>query len=1085
MSLSTLSIVTAQTPVTVSKIVHTGERNYVEVNGQPYLMYGIQLRLDNYFEVYGNKVAINQYFEKASSAGFRTVIIPVNWFDLEIADNSFKFWYIDSCLVNAKKYNVNIQLIWFGSNVCGWSNVPSYINNDVATYPRISALQWAALNYANPKLIAKEVRAVDTLMKYINNKDLEKKVIMVQVENEPDHKGNSQDGWWAQGQQTAVLKMLDTLGKVIHASNSNMVTRTNLLGGFNDCTLFQNLKGIDIIGADLYDEGLTSYKSRLTELDCSWNLNHTPENGGQYPNGINLASAAFENGSGYLLYELRTTGAKWFTSTYDFGFFAGTLANDWIQRPFYNDMKTFNDMIYKADKKIARCPKGKIAAFNQDNYVTTVTETKTIGQYSVSYKSLNGGEAIAMVDELGDIILMSHNDNSTFTITNLPVGVLVSIGKYDDLNQWQATKSGTITNNTITLMSGEVARVYPKPNLPVITPYTRINGGTWLQNNSVEICSDNSFSFGPQPNDGTWKWSGPNGYTSNVRQIDFSQATVSNSGTYSVTYTNSNGDATSVNFTALVNSLPSVTVSSNSSICIGSSVTINASGGGSYAWSSGQSLNKSLEWHFNVDGDYEGWRVPTANNIIGSNSNGILTLNITGIKPFVHSMWPLNLSPTEYTKIRIRMQNATSGTTAKIYWITDLDSWSDDRSQSFVINANDPNFTEYIIDVSKHAFWKNLITQIRFDLPVNLTSGAVNVDWIKINGDHSFTVSPKTSTTYTVSTTDKNACFSTNTVVVTVNPLPTINAGTDVSICFGKSVTLKATGGTSYVWSNNLTSATITVLPNITTNYIVTGTNISNCSATDTIIVHVNPLPTVSPKVHIDGGSFVSVNSITILTGHSIVLSPLPTVSTGWTWTGPNAFSASERQISFPSIAYNQGGLYEGTYTDGNGCVASLSQMITTQLQQTIHLKQGWNLISTNVDPDTTILGKYLASKISTLFTGLDVQEIKTIDAFWRKYQNTIFNSLDMIESGKGYMVKMNAEGDLTVTGFQTSSGLIPTKIGWNLIGCSFQSSTALSTLFSSLNCKVIKNFDGFWFPIGTLNSILTLDPGKGYFLKK
>ena len=448
----------AQNPITVSKVIHEGKGSYVEANGQPYLMYGIQMRMDNYLDLYGSTAPIFQYFEKASSAGFRDVILPLSWMRFETTDNVFTYAYVDSVLVNAHKYNLRIQLMWFGSNVCAYSELPWYINNDVVNYPKISATPWAPVVYSNPKLIEKEVRAVKSLMNYINIHDTEKRIVMIQVENEPNHKGPLVD-YWAGAQEVATKHMLDTLGKVIHASNSNMVTRVNLIGGYYDTTALKAIKGIDLFGSDLYMDDLANYTTYLAKLDYVSQVNHTPENGGHYTNGINLASAAFERGDGYLLYEIRTTGKKWL-DMYDLGFFVGTLANDWVQRPFYNDVKTFNEMIYKADKKIARCPKGNIASFNQANSATAVSETKTIGKYSVAYSSSNGGEAIALVDELGDIVLLSHNDNSTFSITTLPSGVVASIGKYDDANQWQETKTTTIVNHSITLMAGEVARIH-------------------------------------------------------------------------------------------------------------------------------------------------------------------------------------------------------------------------------------------------------------------------------------------------------------------------------------------------------------------------------------------------------------------------------------------------------------------------------------------------------------------------------------------------------------------------------------------------------------------------------------------------
>ena len=144
---------------------------------------------------------------------------------------------------------------------------------------------------------------------------------------------------------------------------------------------------------------------------------------------------------------------------------------------------------------------------------------------------------------------------------------------------------------------------------------------------------------------------------------------------------------------------------------------------------------------------------------------------------------------------------------------------------------------------------------------------------------------------------------------------------------------------------------------------------------------------------------------------------------------------------------------------------------------QTIVLNQGWNLISTNIVPTD--------SSITTLFTGLDVQEIKTMDAFWRKGQNNAFNLLQTITTGKGYLVNMNVGGSLKISGFPLTNLSLPVpNTGWQLLGCPYQTATLFSTAYSATNSQYIKNFIGFWTPTGTLNSITNFEPGKGYFLK-
>ncbi len=145
---------------------------------------------------------------------------------------------------------------------------------------------------------------------------------------------------------------------------------------------------------------------------------------------------------------------------------------------------------------------------------------------------------------------------------------------------------------------------------------------------------------------------------------------------------------------------------------------------------------------------------------------------------------------------------------------------------------------------------------------------------------------------------------------------------------------------------------------------------------------------------------------------------------------------------------------------------------------QTISLKKGWNLISTNLQLQD--------STIETVFAGLDVLMVKDANGFWKKGQNTALNSLKTITPGKGYLVNMNAAGTLSITGIPSTSVLqyAPT-LGWQLIGSPFQTTTPFSNYFTISNCQTIKNFDGFWQPNGTVNSITNLESGKGYFLKK
>ncbi|MBW6499302.1 MAG: hypothetical protein K0B09_13000, partial [Bacteroidales bacterium] len=84
------------------------------------------------------------------------------------------------------------------------------------------------------------------------------------------------------------------------------------------------------------------------------------------------------------------------------------------------------------------------------------------------------------------------------------------------------------------------------------------------------------------------------------------------------------------------------------------------------------------------------------------------------------------------------------------------------------------------------------------------------------------------------------------TAMVVHHPEMETSISDDMTICQGESVVLTAAGGTSYHWSNNSNSASITVSPASTTQYTVTITNAAGCEKLETVTVTVNPAPVLS-----------------------------------------------------------------------------------------------------------------------------------------------------------------------------------------------------------------------------------------------
>ncbi len=108
---------------------------------------------------------------------------------------------------------------------------------------------------------------------------------------------------------------------------------------------------------------------------------------------------------------------------------------------------------------------------------------------------------------------------------------------------------------------------------------------------------------------------------------------------------------------------------------------------------------------------------------------------------------------------------------------------------------------------------------------------------------------PSINSTITVSVKDTNNCISAKSAFIIVNPLPTFNySPLNPVLCETDSVTLNISGTNTYFWSPTIGlssnfGASVVAFPNVSTNYIVRGTDTNGCKSQVNIQVIVNPLP--------------------------------------------------------------------------------------------------------------------------------------------------------------------------------------------------------------------------------------------------
>ncbi|MDX2002478.1 MAG: right-handed parallel beta-helix repeat-containing protein [Chitinophagales bacterium] len=363
-----------------------------------------------------------------------------------------------------------------------------------------------------------------------------------------------------------------------------------------------------------------------------------------------------------------------------------------------------------------------------------------------------------------------------------------------------------------------------------------------------------------------------------------------------------NGVSDSV--TVTVNAAPTADAGANDTICPGGTATLTASGGVSYLWS-----NSATTASIQVSP-----LVPTTYYVTVTGANGCTAVDSTSVLFFLPSNSLLGNDTAICIGESITL-TASAGTSFN--WNTG------DNTQSITVSPT--TATSYFVDVTDGngcAASDTILVGVNAlptvsagadqqicegDTATLTATGAVSYLWDNGVSTGSINVSPIATTDFIVVGTDGNGCVAADTVTVAVDALPVVSAGADTAICTGDNVTLTATGAATFLWNGGFITSSITVSPSADTDYIVTGTNNSGCSANDTVTVIVNALPNVS---------FTIGDTTCLDTTVTLVASPSGGAFSGQGVSG-NTFDATGLAEGQYIITY--------AYTDGNGCASSAS----------------------------------------------------------------------------------------------------------------------------------------------------------------
>lgn len=365
----------------------------------------------------------------------------------------------------------------------------------------------------------------------------------------------------------------------------------------------------------------------------------------------------------------------------------------------------------------------------------------------------------------------------------------------------------------------------------------------------------------------SYSWTGPNGYTSTSQNPTIPSASGTNSGMYSLVVSNGSCSSSSASVNVVVNNQPSApSISSNSPVCLGSTITLNAAlvTGATYTWTGPNGFNSTLQ-------------NPTVSNASAAES-GVYSCVIT-----------VNGCQSSASTTTVAV---ATGPTAP------------------VIGSNSPVCE-----------WSTI------NLTAATVSGA-SYTWSGPNGYFTSQQNPSISNatsvqagTYTCSIFS-GGCSATSSLTVVVNPSPAAPVITSTSpVCDGSTLNLMANtvANATYAWTgpNGYTSAIQNPsIPNVTSanagmySCIITLNGCSSASSSTVVSITPTPsAPVISSNTPVCSGGTLNLTATTVSGGT-------------YAWSGPNGFMNFNQNPSIPNVTT----VYTGNYTcvlTVNGCQSS------------------------------------------------------------------------------------------------------------------------------------------------------------------
>jgi beta-galactosidase GanA len=182
----------AAQPKPIPEIVKKDGRYALMVDGAPYLVLGAQCHNSSAWPAMLPKV-----WRAIETLHANTLEIPVYWEQFEPEPGKYDTTVVDTIIDQARERKVRLTLLWFATWKNGSSHyLPLWAKRQPDKFPRIVGKNGNIVDSPSPNAPAAQqadASAFAALMRHLKQKDAERTVILVQVENEPGAWGSVRD----------------------------------------------------------------------------------------------------------------------------------------------------------------------------------------------------------------------------------------------------------------------------------------------------------------------------------------------------------------------------------------------------------------------------------------------------------------------------------------------------------------------------------------------------------------------------------------------------------------------------------------------------------------------------------------------------------------------------------------------------------------------------------------------------------------------------------------------------------------------------------------------------------------------------